>query len=209
MRTLLISTILMLSLATPVETVTAANTHSRQTASVCQRPQRDRHKKHKRHKRKRHYIITGDKVYYDRQAVSGASASSFKEMKDGYAADDFTVYYEGKKIGGATAMSFKVLGDGYATDEMIFIRPGVMQAANRQTLKRNKRGQSGDRKHVHPEQNKTRVRLHLQSVCRFKRHDEQNGQKEKVSQKSAPKGRPRKTARAREVEKVHFPQQLR
>ena len=116
MRTLLISTILMLSLATPAETVTAANTHSRQTASVCQRPQRDRHKKHKRHKRKRHYIITADKVYYDRQAVSGASASSFKEMKDGYAADDFTVYYEGKKIGGATAMSFKVLGDGYATD---------------------------------------------------------------------------------------------
>ena len=98
MRTLLISTILMLSLATPAETVTAANTHSRQTASVCQNPQRDRHKKHKRHKRKRHYIITADKVYYDRQAVSGASASSFKEMKDGYAADDFTVYYEGKKI---------------------------------------------------------------------------------------------------------------
>ncbi len=91
----------------------------------------------------RGYEIIGTKVYYNGQAVSGASSHTFKDLgfgyakdsskvyycgksfsstpsrfvalTDGYAKDSFNVYYFGKKIGASTS-GFKVLSDGYAKD---------------------------------------------------------------------------------------------
>lgn len=60
------------------------------------------------------YVITGNAVLFNGRVVSGARASSFKDLGWGYGKDSFDVYYCGEKISGASSSSFKVLKDGYA-----------------------------------------------------------------------------------------------
>ena len=81
----------------------------------------DRHRDRHEHTDKGHhehpaYFIIDGKVFYLGQEVVGASASSFKIQKDGYAKDTWNVYYRGVKIDGASSNSFKVFRDGYAKD---------------------------------------------------------------------------------------------
>ena len=62
------------------------------------------------------YVVTGNAVLFNGRLVTGARASSFKDLGWGYAKDSFDVYYCGEKISGASTSSFKVLKDGYARD---------------------------------------------------------------------------------------------
>lgn len=62
------------------------------------------------------YMVSDNAVFFDGRQVKGASAFTFKILRDGYAADAWSVYYNGRKIKGANCNTFKVLRDGYATD---------------------------------------------------------------------------------------------
>ena len=78
-----------------------------------------RHERCENHGKRHHrpsYYIGSDVVLYDGQAVKGASPSSFRVLKDGYALDTWAVYYRGRKIRGASSDSFSVMGNGYAKD---------------------------------------------------------------------------------------------
>ena len=55
-------------------------------------------------------------VYYYGEKLKGAWASSFVVLEGGYSKDSFTVYYYGNKVEGARASSFKYTGNGYAED---------------------------------------------------------------------------------------------
>lgn len=80
----------------------------------CKREMRDERGGRRHHRPK--YVIGNYDVFFDGRKVEGASASSFKILKYGYAKDAWSVYYRGAKIKGASESSFKVLGDGYAKD---------------------------------------------------------------------------------------------
>ena len=75
-----------------------------------------RYERRDRHRRRARYIVAGNKVYYDRVEIEGASASTFSILEDGYAKDGWDVYFRGEKIEGASVGSFNVLGHGYAKD---------------------------------------------------------------------------------------------
>lgn len=75
-----------------------------------------RYERRDRHRRRARYIVAGNKVYYDRVEIEGASASTFSILEDGYAKDGWGVYFRGEKIEGASVGSFNVLGHGYAKD---------------------------------------------------------------------------------------------
>ena len=73
-----------------------------------------RHERCENHGKRHHrpsYYIGSDVVLYDGQAVKGASPSSFRVLKDGYALDTWAVYYRGRKIRGASSDSFSVVGN--------------------------------------------------------------------------------------------------
>lgn len=55
-------------------------------------------------------------VYFNGEKVKGASASSFKDLGDGYGCDNFSAYYFGKKIQGSSGSSFTLIGHGYSKD---------------------------------------------------------------------------------------------
>jgi len=60
------------------------------------------------------YIIAGNTVLYNGYVVTGARASSFKDLGWGYAKDAYTIYYCGRSVSGVSVNNFKVLKDGYA-----------------------------------------------------------------------------------------------
>lgn len=62
------------------------------------------------------YFIGDNDVFFDGQKIKGASASSFRILREGYAKDSWNVYYLGRVIKGASADSFTTLGWGYAKD---------------------------------------------------------------------------------------------
>ena len=62
------------------------------------------------------YRVTTHDVLYNGRKVSGASASSFRDLGYGYGKDSFSVFYCGKELRDAMASTFKVLGWGYAKD---------------------------------------------------------------------------------------------
>lgn len=64
-------------------------------------------------------------VYFNGEKVQGASASSFKDLGDGYGCDSFSAYYFGKKIHGSTGSSFQVIGYGYSKDAFNVYYDGV------------------------------------------------------------------------------------
>jgi len=64
---------------------------------------------------RRGYYKTNMNVYYADHKLD-AMASTFVELKDGYAKDVFNVYYYGEKVKGAMASNFQYLGGGYAKD---------------------------------------------------------------------------------------------
>lgn len=80
----------------------------------------DRHDRYDRRDRRsrRHsrYVVGTYEVFYDGRPLKDASASTFKVLRDGYAADAWHVYYDGMAVKDASASTFKVLADGYAAD---------------------------------------------------------------------------------------------
>ena len=75
-----------------------------------------RHGHHKKqeqtHKHRHpHYAIGKNVVKFNGRIIKGASASSFKILRDGYAKDAWDVYFEGKIIKDASVGSFKTLRD--------------------------------------------------------------------------------------------------
>ena len=62
------------------------------------------------------YRVTTHDVLYNGRKISGASASSFRDLGYGYGKDSFSVFYCGKELRDAMASTFKVLGWGYAKD---------------------------------------------------------------------------------------------
>lgn len=62
------------------------------------------------------YLITSNTVIFRGKAVPDASASTFKDLGQGYGKDAFNVYYFGKVLDDASASSFKILSHGYSCD---------------------------------------------------------------------------------------------
>ncbi len=92
-----------------------------------------------------HYHITKWDVYFEGKKISGASASSFKDLGNGYGKDSFDVYYMGEKIKRASASSFKVLGYGYSKDSFNVYYNGVeIKGASANSFKVDSRGYAHD-----------------------------------------------------------------
>ena len=62
------------------------------------------------------YVVDAWHVYYRGRKVAEASASSFRNLGDGYGCDAWSVFYKGVKMQHAAVLSFENLGDGYARD---------------------------------------------------------------------------------------------
>ena len=117
MKTLLINTALMLTMFAAPTAATTGMRHATVEHTVCTSPDHKSQKGNRWHNKRKRYFVINNKVYYNGEVVNGATASGFKILDDGYAADDFRVYYDGEKLEGATASSFKTLKDGYAADD--------------------------------------------------------------------------------------------
>ena len=81
-----------------------------------------RHGHHKKqeqtHKHRHpHYAIGKNVVKFNGRIIKGASASSFKILRDGYAKDAWHVYFHGRQIKGANPHTFKCKKHGYAEDK--------------------------------------------------------------------------------------------
>lgn len=89
-------------------------------------------------------------VYYCGQPVSGVSVSSFKVLKDGYAKSSYEVVYLGNRIHGAVASSFRLISDGYAKDAFsVFYCGEKMHQANVNTFKVLRGGYASDAFHAY------------------------------------------------------------
>ena len=62
------------------------------------------------------YYVTKFDVFFDGKKIKDASASTFKELGNGYAKDSFNVYYFGNTIPDCSPNTFQLLGDGYSKD---------------------------------------------------------------------------------------------
>lgn len=82
------------------------------------------------------YMITRNEVYFAGRRIAGASATTFKDLGEGYGKDAFDVYYYGEKIKGASASSFKVVGEGYSRDNFsAFFRGKEIKGSSGSTFK--------------------------------------------------------------------------
>lgn len=92
------------------------------------------------------YVVSRGVVYYNGREVEGAVASSFKNLGDGYAKDNFDVYYMGVEVDRAFASSFRVLGDGYARDNLyVFYKGREIEDAHASTFEFDGRGYAHDK----------------------------------------------------------------
>ena len=69
----------------------------------------DKAEKCSRFQLKSRYYISNNNVFFNGVLISGASASSFRIIGDGYAKDSWNVYFCGKKIPNASPSSFRII----------------------------------------------------------------------------------------------------
>ena len=92
MKTLLINTALMLAMFAAPAAATTGMRHATAEHTVCTSPDHNSQKGNRWHNKRKRYFVINNKVYYNGEVVNGATASGFKILDDGYAADDFRVY---------------------------------------------------------------------------------------------------------------------